>query len=115
MIIVAVVGSFIITLPYIDPPFTDQSVMLFFKGPDYLPSKDELTRSEIGPGLSRLLAEEREGYRTIFYLACVGLVGLLGIAGSSVKGAPMSMPSAGSAPESSNITQAEQASSSNGG
>ena len=93
MIVVAVVGSLIITAPFINPPFTDQSMMLFLKGPDYLPSKNELTVSEIGPGLSRLLAEERSGYRMIFYLACVGIAGIVGLVGSSMPEGPRSRSS----------------------
>ena len=106
LIVVAVVGSLIVTAPFIDPPMTDQSMMLFLKGPDYLPTKDELTVSEIGPGLSRLLTEERSGYRTIFYLACVGIAGIVGLVGSYMPEAPRS---SSSGPSSRDKTQkAEQ-------
>ena len=102
MIVVAVVGSLIVTGPFIDPPFTDQSMMLFLKGPDYLPSKNELTVSEIGPGLSRFLTEERSGYRTIFYLSCAGFAGIVGLVGSSM---PEASRSRSSGPSSRDKTQ----------
>ncbi len=108
MILIAVVGSLFITLPYIDPPVTDQSMMLFFKGPDYLPTKNVLTHQEIRPGLSRLLAEERHGYKVVFYLACLGLLGILGLTASSGSNATASVRLAHSVPSSNEETRAEQ-------
>ena len=67
------------TARYLDPPFTDQALVTFITSDIYLPPSEELTRSDIATGLSKLLAEERALYKTLFYLSCVALIGFLGV------------------------------------
>ena len=55
----------------------------FFQAPGYLPAKNELSRQEIGPALTKLLSEERDSYRVIFWLSPVGVIGLVGFFAST--------------------------------
>ena len=83
MIAISIIGSFCLTLPHIDPPFTDKAVIYFFQARGYLPAKNELSREEIAPALIRLLSEERDSYRVIFWLSTVGLIGFVGFSAST--------------------------------
>jgi hypothetical protein len=69
----------VLTISYIDPPFTDISQVMFFGARDYLPSKEMLSREEIAPAVTKLLDYERQNYIRIFYLGIGASVGLLGI------------------------------------
>jgi hypothetical protein len=72
-------GIAFITLNYVDPPVTDPLVFGFVKSNRYLPQGDSFRREELYSPLSKLLAEDRQGYSSILYLSGVALLSALGL------------------------------------
>jgi hypothetical protein len=79
--LIAVIGSFAVTAHFVDPPVTDQSLLIFMKSDIYLPPS-ELTRSKIGVGLSKLHVDERASYKIVFCFSSIGMVGFLDYVGT---------------------------------
>jgi hypothetical protein len=70
----------ILTAGYFDPPATDMLLMKFLKSGAYLPVGDTFTTIQVAGPVGRILEEDRQGYRQIFFVSLASCIAALGVA-----------------------------------
>ena len=79
VLLVSLLCIAVITDYHVDPPITDPIVVGFIKSDYYLPVGDTVNRVDLYASISKLLADERRGYRGILFLSGVALASAVGL------------------------------------